>query len=138
MDWNKFLGDILEALIPLLVALLTALVGYAISFLRKKIESITDESIRAIINNALEEAGRVAEEAVLATQQKFVDDIKKAREDGKLTREEALQALQMAKQYFISHLSGSSKEILFNLYENFDQWLEDFLEAKLGYIKRCS
>ena len=138
MDWNKFLGDILEALVPLLVALLTALVGYAISFLRKKIESITDESIRAIINDALEEADRVAEEAVLATQQKFVDDIKKAREDGKLTREEALQALQMAKQYFISHLSGSSKEILFNLYENFDQWLEDFLEAKLGYIKRCS
>jgi len=138
MDWNKFLGDILEALIPLLVALLTALVGYAISFLRKKIESITDESIRVIISNALEEADRVAEEAVLATQQKFVDDIKKAREDGKLTQEEALQALQMAKQYFISHLSGSSKEILFNLYENFDQWLEDFLEAKLGYIKRCS
>lgn len=41
MDWNKFMGDILEALIPILVALLTALVGYGIAFLKKEDRGIT-------------------------------------------------------------------------------------------------
>ena len=136
MDWNKIFGDILEALIPILVALLTALVGYAITFLKKKTDALKDEKIKTLIDNALDEAESVADDAIAATQQKFVDDIKKAREDGKLTKEEAAQALEMAKQYFISHIKGSSKSILQQLFPNFEQWLGDFIEAKIGQEKR--
>ena len=136
MDWNKIFGDILEALIPILVALLTALVGYAIAFLKKKTDALKDERIKTLIDNALDEAESVADDAIAATQQKFVDDIKKAREDGKLTKEEAAQALEMAKQYFISHIKGSSKSILQQLFPNFEQWLTDFIEAKIGQEKR--
>jgi len=136
MDWNKIFGDILEALIPILVALLTALVGYAIAFLKKKTDALKDERIKTLIDNALNEAESVADDAIAATQQKFVDDIKKAREDGKLTKEEAAQALEMAKQYFISHIRESSKSILQQLFTNFEQWLTDFIEAKIGQEKR--
>jgi len=136
MDWNKIFSDILEALIPILVALLTALIGYAIAFLKKKTEALRDERIKMLIDNALDEAERVADDAIAATQQKFVDDIKKAREDGKLTKEEAAQALEMAKQYFMSHIKSSSKSILRQLFPNFEQWLGDFIEAKIGQEKR--
>lgn len=77
----------------------------------------------------------MAEEAILATQQKFVDDIKKASEDGKLTKEEATQALEMAKEYFMSHITSISKEVIALLFDNFNEWLEDLIEAKLGQIK---
>lgn len=135
MNWDKFLADILETLIPILVALLTALVGYGIAFLKKKTEALRDEKIKSLINNALNEADRVAEEAILATQQKFVDDIKKASEDGKLTKEEAIQALEMAKAYFMSHITSTSKEVIAQLFDNLNEWLEDLIEAKLGQIK---
>jgi len=135
MNWDKFLGDLVEALIPILIALLTALIGYAITFLKKKTELIKDEQLRNIIQRALDEANEVADQAVLATQQKFVDNIKKAREDGKLTKEEAKEAMDMAISYFKTHITDESLKILEELYIDVDKWLEDFLEAKLGQLK---
>ena len=135
MNWDKFLGDLVEALIPILIALLTALIGYAITFLKKKTELIKDEQLRNIIQRALDEANEVADQAVLATQQKFVDNIKKAREDGKLTKEEAKEAMDMAISYFKTHITDENLKILEKLYIDVDKWLEDFLEAKLGQLK---
>jgi len=135
MNWDKFLGDLVEALIPVLVALLTTLIGYAIAFLKKKTELIKDEQLRNIIQRALDEANEIADQAVLATQQKFVDNIKKAREDGKLTKEEAKEAMDMAISYFKTHITDESLKILEELYIDVDKWLEEFLEAKLGQLK---
>ena len=135
MNWNKLFEDLVEALIPILVAFLTALIGYAIAFLKKKTELIKDEQLRNIIQRALDEANEVADQAILATQQKFVDNIKKAREDGKLTKEEAKEAMDMAISYFKTHITDESLKILEELYIDVDKWLEDFLEAKLGQLK---
>jgi len=135
VNWNKLFEDLVEALIPILVAFLTALIGYAIAFLKKKTELIKDEQLRNIIQRALDEANEVADQAILATQQKFVDNIKKAREDGKLTKEEAKEAMDMAISYFKTHITDENLKILEKLYIDVDKWLEDFLEAKLGQLK---
>ncbi len=85
---------------------------------------------------ALSEADMVARDAIMATKQQVVDDLKAAREDGKLTREEAKAAMDNAINYFVNTISNDSKRILVAAIGPFENWLEEFIEAKLGEVKQ--
>jgi len=84
---------------------------------------------------ALGEAHIVARDAILYAQQTLVDALKEASMDGKLTKEEALRAMNEAKAYFITHISENSKNILIEALGPINNWLSSFLEAKLKEYK---
>ena len=135
MNWNDIVLQLVQYMIPALGALLIALLGWLVAYISKQTEKVNNEIARRILDGAIDEAHNVARDAVLATQQKLVDDLKAKAEDGKLTKEEAREALTEAKIYFINHISDSSRQVLVEALGPMKDWLDDFLEAKLGEIK---
>lgn len=135
MNWNDIVLQLVQYLVPAIGGLLVALLGYLVAYLSKQTKKVNNELLRAILDGAKDEAHSVAYDAIMATQQKLVDDLKAAAEDGKLTKEEAREALTEAKIYFINHISDSSRQVLVEALGPMKDWLDDFLEAKLGEIK---
>lgn len=135
MDWSDIVLRIIELLLPVLVALLVALIGYGISYLKMKTAEVNNKIVRDSLHAALEEAEVVAINAVRATNQVLVDELKANNEDGKLTKEEVLKALQTAKQYFLTTISADSLEILEASLGPVQEWLEQLIEAKVAETK---
>ncbi|MGB4716453.1 MAG: hypothetical protein WBH42_03605 [Bacillota bacterium] len=136
MTWNDIALQAVQALMPVVVAALVALIGYGVAYLRKQTEKIDNEIVQQALWAALGEAEQVAKDAVYATNQVLVDKLKAASADGKLTEEEARLAMAKAKDYFISHISEGSMDILMAALGPIQLWLESFLEAKLGEQKQ--
>ncbi len=136
MTWNDIALQAVQALMPVVVAALVALIGYGVAYLRKQTEKIDNEIVQQALWAALGEAEQVAKDAVYATNQVLVDKLKAASADGKLTETEARQAMTEAKNYFVNHISEGSMDILTAALGPVQLWLEDFLEAKLGEQKQ--
>ena len=135
MTWNTIAMRVVEALLPLLALLVTVAVGYLISLLRVQAEKVKNETARASLLAAIAEAERVAVDAVQATNQVLVDGLREASEDGKLTKEEAAEAMRMAVGYLQSHLTPGALQILQAAYGPIEEWIESYLEAKLAQQK---
>lgn len=132
MTWNDVGLELAKMLLPVVAALLIALVGYGISYLRKQTQAIENEMARKALNDALTEAEIVATDAIKATNQVLVDALKEKAADGKLTREEAVAAMNTAKLYFTQHITKGSKDVLEAALGPVSEWLEGLLEAKLA------
>ncbi len=135
MSWNELAVRLAEILLPVMAAMLIALLGYASALLRKKIEDLDSEMTRRCLRDALDEAEVVATDAIRATNQVFVDALKSRSTDGKLTREEARQAMEKAKTYFAGHLTAGSLSVLEAALGPVSKWLEGFLEARIAREK---
>jgi len=130
-----YLEVILDAILPLLITLLSVLIGYGISYLRRKTEELESEATRKLLQSAIEEVDKVAMDAVLATQQVLTDNLKARAEDGKLTKEEARECLNYAVDYFWNHISRTTLNLLPKLSKDIQQYIEQLIEAKLGELK---
>jgi uncharacterized protein YnzC (UPF0291/DUF896 family) len=136
MTLSAFALDLVEILLPIIALFLIVLIGYGVALLRKKIEEIDNEIARQLLSAALTEAESVGIDAVLATNQVLVDELKEKSKDGKLTEDEAKEAMGVAKDYFLSHITSGSLKILEASLGPVREWLEGFLEARLSAEKR--
>ncbi|NLB74634.1 MAG: hypothetical protein GX795_11530 [Firmicutes bacterium] len=136
MTLSAFALDLVEILLPIIALFLIVLIGYGVALLRKKIEEIDNEIARQSLSAALTEAELVGIDAVLATNQVLVDELKEKSKDGKLTEDEAKEAMGVAKDYFLSHITSGSLKILEASLGPVREWLEGFLEARLSAEKR--
>jgi len=134
-NWNDIVLQLVQYMVPAIGALLVALLGYLVAYVAKHTEKIKNDIFRRTLEWAFNEAHNVARDGILATQQKLVDDLKAKSADGKLTKEEAREALTEAKIYFVNHISTESKRVLIEALGPMKNWLDDFLEAKLGELK---
>lgn len=135
MEYNDVVVSIVLTLLPVILAGIVALIKFGIAWLKTKTEAIENETAQSALEAALFETEAVAVDAVQETYELFVKDIKAAKEDGKLTQEEARQAMDNAKDYFITHISERSLVIIEAAIGPIEDWLQSFLEAKLAGIK---
>jgi len=135
LTWNQFWVETLNALIPLLAFAATIAIGMLAEWLRRKAGQVQQEVIREAFLAALCELERVANDAISATNQILVDALKEAAADGKLTKEEAQDAMRMAVEYFMTHLTPGALEILQAAYGPVEAWIKEYLEAKLAQSK---
>lgn len=103
--WND---AVIPALVTLVTAALSILVGVAINALRRWAEK-QEQAWKALV---LEEVAAAADDAVAAVNQTFIDEIRKGREDGRLTIAEAQEALNRAKDIAIERLGKSGMAAL--------------------------
>lgn len=136
MTLSAFAVELAEILLPVIALFLAVLIGYGAALLRKKIEEIDNDIARQSLAAVLTEAESVGIDAVRATNQVLVDELKEKSEDGKLTEDEAKEAMGIAKDYFVEHMTLGSLEILEASLGPVREWLEGFLEAKLSAEKR--
>lgn len=135
MTWSQFWAQVLEALVPLVAMAITVAVSMLATWLRRQAEKVSQEVVQESLLAAILEAEQVGRDAIMATQQVLVEDLKKASEDGKLTREEAARAMRKAMEYFQNHITPGALQVLQAAYGPIEQWLEEYLEAQLAKAK---
>lgn len=135
MTWNQFWVEVLNALIPLLALAVTIAIAMLAEWLRRKAGQVQQDVVRESFLAAIFELERVANDAILATNQILVEKLKEAAADGKLTKEEAEAAMRMAVEYLQTHLTPGALQILQAAYGPIGAWIEEYLEAKLGALK---
>lgn len=132
----EIINKLLEILIPLIGAGITVLIGYISLLLHTKINALKIGIAREVLNIALGEAEKVIKDGIKATNQVLVDDLKKKNQDGKLTPEEQHEAIQMAMNYFLSHITKDSLSVLEKALGPVNEWLKDMIEAKIPEVKK--
>ncbi len=137
MTLSAFALELTEVVLPVFALFLVVLIGYGVALLRKKIEEIDNEIARRSLSAALVEAESVGTDAIRATNQVLVDELRSRSEDGKLTKDEAHEAMGVATDYFVRHVTSDSMRILEASLGPIQEWLEGFLEAKLSAEKRA-
>ncbi len=136
MDWGEIGLQLAQLLLPVIVALIAALIGVGIAYLKRQANRLDNQMARETLQAALTEADKVARAAITATAQTYVDDIKAKREDGKLTLDEAQQAMRRAQQYFMERIPHDSLAVLEAALGPVQEWLEGYLEAQVGAEKK--
>lgn len=126
---------IIEILLPAVLALAGAAIYLGAAYLRKRTEAIESEHVRAIVWDALDRARIAARNAVQATAQTYVDDLKAAREDGKITNEEAAEARRRALQQFKTQMGDIGLSELEAVVGDVTEWFESYLEAVVNDLK---
>lgn len=133
--WEKILTQAVDILLPLIFMLIVIALKYVITFLSAKTKDIKNETVQKSILAALAEAETVGIDAINYVNQKMVETLKAAASDGKLTKEEAKLAMEQAKEYFLDHISGNAISIISSGVKPIEEWIEEYLEAKLSGIK---
>ena len=136
MSWKQVGVEITLQLLPIIAVLIAGLIGLGLAYLKKKMDLVKNKTMRESINNAIAETEKVAKDAVMGVQQTFVEDIKKKREDGKLTKQEAMQALNKSKNYFMKNLSKDTVQVIESSIGPIQEYAENLIESKLAEFKR--
>src|SRR5690606_42081093 len=98
-DWQQFAYDVVLALVPVLVAGLIPLIGAAFSYLRARYEWLRE--LRTI------QQGESTLSALLQqADQTLVEEARRAREDGRLTAEDAGRTKAAAMDRFWQVVTG--------------------------------
>lgn len=126
--------DILtNALYDVAITIIIALGGAAIAFLRTKISSINKNSSNELANRIRWEVESAVEDAVMAVNQTFVEELKKKNLFDKEAQEEAFDR---ALDGTLKALSQSTVEFINNTYGDITIWLKDKIEAAVNRNKK--
>ena len=126
--------DILtNALYDVAITIIIALGGAAIAYLRTKISSINKNSSNELANHIRWEVESAVEDAVMAVNQTFVEELKKKNLFDKEAQEEAFDR---ALDGTLKALSQSTVEFINNTYGDITIWLKDKIEAAVNRNKK--
>lgn len=132
-ELHSLLAQSIEMLTPLILALLSWGVGEGIRYLRSKTK-------REWVGELLTRVEGAMLTTVRAVEQRIVADLRAAREDGKITPEEAASIRRAALATAKAQL-GEQGMAMVKKYageKNVDAWLLEQLEAKVHELKEWS
>lgn len=126
----EFVKDILYILITAAVPVLTA---YVCKFLYTKWTEGKAKIENDKIANTLDNVIKVVLDAVEATNQIFVDELKK---NGEFTEETALEAFNITKERVLDMLSEDAADVITTVYGDIDIYLDTLIEATVRQLKK--
>ena len=129
MNWTDFLHELLYAVI---VCVIPLLVRYLVVYLNVKTKEYSSQLENETLRKYVEDANDVIASIVLAVSQTYVDTMKKA---GKFTPEAQETAKQMAVDKAKELISEASKNAIITLYNDFDAYIENAIEALVRETK---
>ena len=122
-----------NALIDIGIAMLIALGGAAIAFLKAKITEANTSSDNSTANHIRWEVAEAVEDAVTAVNQTFVEELKNKNLFDKEKQEEAFER---ALEGTIDALSRETVDFINNTYGDINIWLIDKIEAAVSRNKK--
>lgn len=129
MDWLALIYQIFEVcIIPLLGVLTTYLINYISTQKEKVKEQIGNEKLNKYID-LLAEAIKAS---VVATNQTYVETLKK---EGKFDKEAQLKAFELTKQAVLGILSQDAKICLQEAFGDLNAYIDNSIEATVVFEK---
>lgn len=132
MDWIKLLQEIFYVcVIPLLGVLTT----YLVQYLKAKGNQIADSTDNALASKYIKMLIETICTCVEATNQTYVEALKKA---GAFDEAAQKEAFNKTKEAVMNILSDEAKKYLASIYGDLDQFIESMIEAQVKLAKKSS
>ena len=126
----EIVKDLLYILITAAVPVLTT---YVCKFLYTKWTESKVKINNEKVSTTLDSVIKMVLDVVEATNQKYVDELKK---HGEFTKEAAAEAFKISKDTALSMLSNEAAEIIVDVYGDLDIYLNTLIEATVKQLKK--
>ena len=129
MEWLALLYEIFEVCI---IPLLGVLTMYIVKFIQKKTEELNSKNENELMNKYLTMLSDTIIDCVIATNQTYVESLKK---QGKFDVEAQKVAFEMTYNAVINVLSNEAKDYLTNIYGDLSAYITNMIEAEVNRNK---
>ena len=127
------LNDILEIVVPILVPLILAfLAPYARAWLRTNTANLAERAKNATLEDAIWRVERIIEACVIATNQTYVESLKK---DGAFTKEKQMEAFTQTLSKIMGIITSEMKLLIIDSVGDFDLFIQTKLEEAVNKAK---
>ena len=130
MDWLNLLADIFEVCIIPLLGVLTA---YAVKYIQVKSAEITEKTDNALVDKYTVMLADTISACVLATNQTYVEALKK---QGNFDVEAQKEAFNMTLNAVMSILSDDAKDYLSEVFGDLNSYITSQIEASVNMNKK--
>ena len=129
MEWLTILYKIFEVCVIPLLGVLTV---YIVKFIQKKTQELNSKNENELMNKYLTMLSNTIIDCVIATNQTYVESLKK---QGKFDLEAQKIAFEMTYNAVINVLSSDAKTYLSNIYGDLDKYITNMIEAEVNKNK---
>lgn len=129
MEWMVILQQVFELCIIPLLGIITF---YIVQFIKTKTEELNSNNSNEILSKYIEMLSNTICECVIATNQTYVDSLKK---QGKFDAEAQKKAFEMTYNAVIKILSEEAKVYLASVYGDLNAYITNMIEAEVNKNK---
>lgn len=129
MEWLAILYKIFEVCVIPLLGVLTV---YIVKFIQKKTQELNSKNENELMNKYLTMLSDTIIDCVIATNQTYVESLKK---QGKFDLEAQKVAFEMTYNAVINVLSTDAKAYLSNIYGDLNKYITNMIEAEVNKNK---
>lgn len=129
MEWLALLYEIFEVCI---IPLLGVLTMYIVKFIQKKTEELNSKNENELMNKYLTMLSDTIIDCVIATNQTYVESLKK---QGKFDLDAQKVAFEMTYNAVINVLSNEAKDYLTSIYGDLSAYITNMIEAEVNRNK---
>ena len=126
MEWLALLYEIFEVCVIPLLGVLTV---YIVKFIQKKTEELNSKNENELMNKYLTMLSDTIVDCVIATNQTYVESLKK---QGKFDLDAQKVAFEMTYNAVINVLSNEAKEYLTSIYGDLSAYITNMIEAEVN------
>ena len=129
MEWLAILYKIFEVCVIPLLGVLTV---YIVKFIQKKTQELNSKNENELMNKYLTMLSNTIIDCVIATNQTYVESLKK---QGKFDLEAQKIAFEMTYNAVINVLSSDAKTYLSNIYGDLNKYITNMIETEVNKNK---
>lgn len=129
MDWLKILEEIFVVCIIPLLGILTK---YFISWIEAQKENLKNANDNELTNKYVDLLASTIETCVIATNQTYVETLKKKNQ---FNKEAQIEAFNMTKQAVLAILSEEAEKYLSQIYGDLDKYIVNQIQACVNVNK---
>ena len=130
MEWMIILQQVFELCIIPLLGIITF---YVVQFIKTKTEELNSNNSNEVLSKYIEMLSNTICECVIATNQTYVDSLKK---QGKFDAEAQKKAFEMTYNAVIGILSEEAKVYLASVYGDLTAYITNMIEAEVNKNKK--
>ena len=130
MEWMIILQQVFELCIIPLLGIITF---YVVQFIKTKTEELNSNNSNEVLSKYIEMLSNTICECVIATNQTYVDSLKK---QGKFDAEAQKKAFEMTYNSVINILTDEAKVYLTSIYGDLTAYITNMIEAEVNKNKK--
>lgn len=130
MDWTELLAQIFQLCIVPLAGVLTS---FLVSYLKKKSVELQEKTDNELAKKYMQMLTDTICVCVMATNQTYVDALKK---QGKFDKEAQEKAFQMTLNAVLAILSQEAQDYLTSIYGDLNAYITQLVEAQVNQCKQ--
>lgn len=130
MEWMAIFQQVFELCIIPLLGIVTF---YIVQFIKTKTEELNANNSNEILNKYIEMLSNTICECVIATNQTYVDSLKK---QGRFDAEAQKKAFEMTYNSVLNILTDDAKVYLTSIYGDLNAYITNMIEAEVNKNKK--